>query len=360
MRRLKKMNLILFCYCASITVVFIIAFFVYLNYISRSDIVNSNFHWILSEENVQKISGVNSGMISRWEIMNELVEQQAVRQAYLDEFIKNLPFLFLGTIMLFIFGTALLSKILNHQHEKQTLLIAKKLSESVEEDKMESQHPAIAEAYQKIMDRLNAYSYELTQLNSYVAHEQKNALSLLRAKLQLSSNPELTEYVDNVSNSLNDILILSTSADNVPKKEVDVALVCADVCDSFQRIYSNIIFDFDEYDNYKIIARDIWIYRAVSNLIDNAVKHGGTKIEVALANEYGSVIVSVKDNGKGISEEDEEGFINQNAKTTKLKKDGYGIGLSLVRHVCDMCGGICWAENIEPIGVRFSLIFPEA
>ena len=45
-------------------------------------------------------------------------------------------------------------------------------------------------------------------------------------------------------------------------------------------------------------------------------------------------------------------------RTDGIKKDGYGIGLALVKHVCSLCSGVFWAEKTEQSGSRFYIILP--
>lgn len=38
--------------------------------------------------------------------------------------------------------------------------------------------------------------------------------------------------------------------------EVDIALICAQVCDNYSKVYSNLKFDFDEDENMSIFGRE--------------------------------------------------------------------------------------------------------
>ena len=97
----------------------------------------------------------------------------------------------------------------------------------------------------------------------------------------------------------------------------------------------------------------------MANIINNAIKHGKGRINVSVSNQRGSIIISVSDEGKGLDDEELEKLFDYRYRVGQLKKDGYGIGLSLVRHVCDLCGGLCWVENGETSGTVFYMVFPE-
>ena len=102
------------------------------------------------------------------------------------------------------------------------------------------------------------------------------------------------------------------------------------------------------------------IYRAICNLLDNAIKYGEDKpIEINVKNKNNSIIISVHDNGIGIPQELQDKIFNHRYRINELNKDGYGIGLSLVSHVCDLCSGFVWVESEKNKGSTFYLSFPE-
>ena len=74
--------------------------------------------------------------------------------------------------------------------------------------------------------------------------------------------------------------------------------------------------------------------------------------------KHKSVIIIVKDHGIGISEEKQNQIFNHNYRINELNKDGYGIGLSLVSHVCDLCQGFVTVESKMQEGTTFYLSFP--
>lgn len=153
---------------------------------------------------------------------------------------------------------------------------------------------------------------------------------------------------------------MSETRDTAAKAPVDVALVCAAVCDSYKTMQNTITFDFDEDADTEIIAKERWVYRAIANLVSNAVKYGeGKPIEVKVENKKHNVIVSVKDHGIGISPEVQEKIFNHRYRINELNKDGYGIGLSLISHVCDLCGGFATVESQINAGSIFYLSFQQ-
>lgn len=108
-----------------------------------------------------------------------------------------------------------------------------------------------------------------------------------------------------------------------------------------------------------IMAKERWIKRAVSNLLDNAIKYGdGKLVEVVVKRKHHSIIITVSDHGIGISEKKQAEIFNHQYRVNELNKDGYGIGLSLVSHVCELCNGFVIVDSEEGKGSTFYLSFP--
>ena len=102
--------------------------------------------------------------------------------------------------------------------------------------------------------------------------------------------------LDRMTDSIDDILTLSNNSEDLSTEVVDVSLICAEVCDAYKMNYPNLLFAFTEDQPTLIHGRDRWIYRAVSNLVDNAIKYGeGKLVIVTISNQKGSVIIEVKD-----------------------------------------------------------------
>ncbi len=108
----------------------------------------------------------------------------------------------------------------------------------------------------------------------------------------------------------------------------------------------------------QVTADPVLLERAVSNLLDNAVKYSpdGAPIEVSVRG--GEVIVA--DHGPGIAEEDLPRVFDRFYRAaTARSKPGAGLGLAIVREAAEAHGGRATAEN-SPSGARFRLVLPTA
>ena len=108
----------------------------------------------------------------------------------------------------------------------------------------------------------------------------------------------------------------------------------------------------------QVTADPVLLERAVSNLLDNAVKYSpdGAPIEVSVRG--GEVIVA--DHGPGIADEDLPRVFDRFYRAAAARsKPGAGLGLAIVREAAEAHGGRATAES-SPSGARFRLVLPTA
>jgi two-component system, OmpR family, sensor histidine kinase CpxA len=90
------------------------------------------------------------------------------------------------------------------------------------------------------------------------------------------------------------------------------------------------------------------LFRAVSNLIRNAVRYGGSEVSVAARRQAEHVILTVCDRGPGVPEEALERIFTPFFRldtARERKKGGTGLGLAIVRTNVEACGGTVTARN---------------
>lgn len=218
----------------------------------------------------------------------------------------------------------------------------------------------IEDAFGEARKEIEYLYADFENLGAFLSHEQKNSLALLKAMMQ-NECPDLGEraiaQIDRMVKSLDDILTLSVRESEMER--VDLLLVCGMAVDEYKKAYPDIFFDFDEEATLYIAGHGLSVYRAVANLIDNAVKYGqGNPVAVYVGTQRGCPYVSVRDQGIGIKMEQQEKIFESRYRIGGRKKDGYGIGLSLVRHVAELCGGFVWVDSEENRGSEFKLVFP--
>ena len=122
---------------------------------------------------------------------------------------------------------------------------------------------------------------------------------------------------------------------------------------------SNMTITIDNIENI-VYTDDKWVRFILNQIICNAVKYCTEKpvLHFFVIKRNDSIILSVSDNGIGISKSDlprifEKGFTGQNGRT---RKNATGIGLYLCKRLCDKLG-IGLAAYSENKGTTIALSF---
>jgi PAS domain S-box-containing protein len=110
--------------------------------------------------------------------------------------------------------------------------------------------------------------------------------------------------------------------------------------------YPGSIFRYD--GTHLLVRADDLLPVVFTNLIGNAIKHGGPGVEVAVAveEENGEVLVTVADTGPGVADGDKEAIFHRYEQ--QKRGVGEGLGLYLVQILVERYGGRVWVEDRVP------------
>ncbi len=110
------------------------------------------------------------------------------------------------------------------------------------------------------------------------------------------------------------------------------------------------------------IDRDM-IQRVLINLVDNAIKHGGSSKQINLSArvEGGMMLLSVADKGPGIPPEYRQKIFEKFQRVSqegRPNSKGMGLGLAFCRLAVEAHGGRIWVDDAPGGGARFNLMLP--
>lgn len=105
------------------------------------------------------------------------------------------------------------------------------------------------------------------------------------------------------------------------------------------------------------------IYRAILNLLDNAVNYTGDggRIEISCVKKESNIEIAISDNGIGIPKEHLPRIFERFYRVDKARSrelGGTGLGLAIVKHVANIHNGTVSVESEEGKGSKFTLILP--
>ncbi|HIA12197.1 MAG TPA: HAMP domain-containing histidine kinase [Flavobacteriales bacterium] len=212
-----------------------------------------------------------------------------------------------------------------------------------------------------------------------VTHELKSPLASIKLYMQTMQKHELEvlkseEIIENVLNETNrltslvDNILLSSQIESgiylMVKEEVNMSKLTDELLENFA------LFPHKENINiHKNIGPDIKLNADINamnsviiNLIDNAVKYSddSSNISVELASSNSNVILTVKDEGQGISDAEKakvfNKFYRQESESTR-KSQGTGLGLYILKYLVEQHNGEISLTDNEPKGSIFEIIF---
>ena len=208
-----------------------------------------------------------------------------------------------------------------------------------------------------------------------IAHDLRSPLTHMRSRLesalstgdpqrQREAIEQATADADQMLTTFNALLSIADTeagAGRADMEPVDLAAVAHDVADLYEPLAEDggMRLELVTSGPQIVAGNRHLLFQALTNLIDNAVKHarGCRRIEVAVGGADGAPQVSVADDGPGIPEADRarvlERFVRLDASRTT---PGNGLGLSLVAAVARLHGAALSLEDNNP-GLRVTLRF---
>ncbi|MGP0628457.1 two-component system histidine kinase PnpS [Nitrospina sp. 32_T5] len=125
----------------------------------------------------------------------------------------------------------------------------------------------------------------------------------------------------------------------------------------------NIVIELDCDPELKVALNPPLMEQAVVNLVDNAIKYSGedTTVRVAAAAAHQQVVVSVKDQGRGIESEHLPRLFERFYRVDKARSrqmGGTGLGLAIVKHIAQAHGGKVSVKSKVGEGSVFHIHLP--
>ena len=188
------------------------------------------------------------------------------------------------------------------------------------------------------------------------AHELRNPLASLRTQLEVAQRggtvrlDDLSAEAERLSHLVDDLLLLARLDDAGPVRSdpVPVADLVADLA---------VPVTLAVPDGLRVPGD---LRRVLANLVDNAVRHAASRVDVSLTATGGEMVVVVTDDGPGIEVGDRERVFERFTRLDDGRArdgGGAGLGLAIVRDLVRGHGGTVTLADAGP-GVRAEVRVP--
>ena len=213
--------------------------------------------------------------------------------------------------------------------------------------------------FEKMRNRILRHLNQRSEMLSGISHDLRTPLT--RIKLQLAMikdkalSKKLSDDVDEMEKMLNDYLQFASTGAKDKTENFDLS----DLIESLINKYENPNISKEFKKRIYFNGRKSLIQRCINNLLDNSIKYG-KKTKVILEKKMSNIIISIEDDGPGISKSEYKNVIKPFYKIDKSRsetKSSVGLGLAISSDIIKSHGGDMsfGKSNLGGLKVKISL-----
>ena len=227
-----------------------------------------------------------------------------------------------------------------------------------------------------ITEQVNAEKHR-QEFTANVSHELKTPLQSIIGSAELMENgivkeEDVPRFIGHIRKEasrlaflIDDIIRLSEldEGTEMPRENVSLKVLSEEICETLSDAakMKDVSLEVTGDDGVINGVRRL-LYEIVYNLCDNAIKYNnpGGKVEVAVAEQQGTVKISVSDTGIGIAPEHQDKVFERFYRVDKShskQSGGTGLGLSIVKHAVQYHHGKINVESELNKGTTISVWF---
>lgn len=223
-----------------------------------------------------------------------------------------------------------------------------------------------------MLDRLEAASARQRAFVADAAHELRSPIAALRTELEVAlAHPEQVDpyetgrealaEVERMAQLVDDLLVLARLDERTvhTAHDLDLREIVGDVVESLREPSVRVTIDGDESVAVRGDRRGL--ARMVRNLLDNAVRHAATTVELQLRQAGERVELRVANDGPPIPDSDRERVFERFTRLDDARSrdsGGAGLGLAIVREIAVSHSGSVWVEDGPAGGACFVVDLP--
>jgi len=254
---------------------------------------------------------------------------------------------------------------------------ARNLSEPLEIPGTHDEVARLTCSFNRMLDRLDQAFTAQRQFSANAAHELRTPLAVMQTSLEVlqkREQPTMEEYASAIQMTVEQTgrlsrlvgtLLEMTELQTVQRTDhVSLsALIEEVICDLAQIADERQVTLRQMPGEAEITGSDPLLYRAVYNLVENAIKYNcpGGSVTVGVRTENGLAILSVTDTGIGISREYWESVFEPFVRVDKSRSramGGAGLGLAMVWDIAVQHGGRVKIAHSSDNGTEVVLTLP--
>ncbi|MCA1965478.1 MAG: GHKL domain-containing protein [Flavobacterium sp.] len=303
-------------------------------------------------------------------------------QNFLIRFGQVYIFMFLISIILSYFLSSYITKSLKIISDKIEETQLNQRNEKIVIEDGSKEINLLIKSYNTMVDKLEESATILAQsereqawreMAKQVAHEIKNPLTPMRLTVQSfqrkfdPNDPNITQKLDDYTKTILQQIDTMTAVAGafsnfatMPAQQNETLNVVRIVKMALE-IFNEDYIQFSALEDEIIAKLDrTQLIRVITNLVKNAIQaipeeQENKLVFVTVFRQDNEVKIAVKDNGKGISKENQERVFEPKFTT---KSSGMGLGLAIIKNIIENYNGTITFETEPNVGTEFLVSFP--
>ncbi|WP_418510507.1 sensor histidine kinase [Corallibacter sp.] len=305
----------------------------------------------------------------------------------LKEFLERLAYAYLFMLIIAVILAYLLSKYITRSlktiSDKMNATRLEKRNKKIEVESSSEEIETLVKSYNAMIDQLEESAVKLAtnereqawrEMAKQVAHEIKNPLTPMRLSVQSfqrkfdpqdeNIHQKLDEYTKTLIQQIDTMSSIASAFSNFAKmpaqqnESLNVVEISKLAIDIFSEDYIVFVSEKDEiwanFDRTQLI-------RVITNLVKNGIQaipdeQENKKIVVSVLETEKDVVISISDNGTGISEANKTKIFEPKFTT---KTSGMGLGLAMVKNIVETYNGSITFTTEKDKGTAFVVNFPK-
>lgn len=284
-------------------------------------------------------------------------------------------FIVIAAVGAYIISRRAMTPIENITRSAKEISSGNDLSKRIEPGKSAEELSSLAQTFNEMLASLQASFESEKQFTSDASHELRTPLAVIKAECEYAMSDlaesedkedalsEISEQAEKMTKLVSALLTLSRTENGDKRyklENTDISALLKSVLQKFTP-QKGITLNTDIEDGICMPAQSELFSLMAENLLSNAVKYGkenGT-IKLSLKKDGNKTVLSIKDDGIGIKEENIEKIFNRffRADESRSKTEGFGLGLSIAKQIAELHSGEITVLSVYGKGSEFKIIF---
>lgn len=283
-------------------------------------------------------------------------------------------------VLLLIIGYILINKTIKPLkavlNQLKTLRNGKNLSKRLDYIDTNDEFEELITSLNEMMDNIENSVENIKQFSSDASHELRTPLTVIQGEVELCKNLNMSK--EELVTSIKKIDIEQKKLQEIIKDFLLLARLDKEVLKSIQCSLDKVVFEAIERNIEKVEEKHLelildiddgiyiefdekYLFIVINNLLTNAIKYTQSGyIKLIAKSENESVYFKIQDSGIGISKSDLDKLFNRFFRVDKTRsnfENGIGLGLSIVKKICDNYNTKIELKSELNKGSEFKLIF---